>query len=271
MRSSVSVTLHIYVLVPFLDQLRVLRAVLHSLPFEQLLPLSFSSNAVKNSGEDQTQAKEPSGGYLVAVHYARQTDAEKNACGHNQREHDGTEIFDRVVNQKLSNRTRDGKQEKVQVDFGVILDKLDRGVQLLRVNKRDKRKNSRKGARRKHKFDHAKIRVSLKHSTLKLTCKAVKEEKKKEQHDPSPSCPTQILSEVIVIKVERQIVRRRHEHGNTDSNHESYDVVVLRIGFVTEYFPHEHHRSQFEGLEKCCCWEGYVTERFVLAPAGKHV
>ena len=233
MRSSVSVTLHIYVLVPFLDQLRVLRAVLHSLPFEQLLPLSFSSNAVKNSGEDQTQAKEPSGGYLVAVHYARQTDAEKNACGHNQREHDGTEIFDRVVNQKLSNRTRDGKQEKVQVDFGVILDKLDRGVQLLRVNKRDKRKNSRKGARRKHKFDHAKIRVSLKHSTLELARKAVKEQKEKEKHDPGPSCPAQILSQVIVIEVKRQIVRGRHEHGNTDSNHESYDVVVLRIALVS--------------------------------------
>ena len=148
---------------------------------------------------------------------------------------------------------------------------LDGRVKLRRVNQSDKGKDSRKGAGRKHEFHHTEVGVPLKHSALKLARKTVKEEEQKEKHDARPRCSTFIFSQVIVLKAEPQIVGRRHKHGDSHSNHERDNVIVLRVALVPQDLAHEHDRCQFERLEQRRCRKRNVSERLVLAPAGKHV
>jgi hypothetical protein len=114
----------------------------------------------------------------------------------------------------------------MQMNLGMLHNKAECGIELLGVKQRDKGQDSRKRRCRKHEFDHGQISVSLEHATLELTGKAVKKEKKKEQHDAGPRC-TDFIAQVIVSK--SQVVRRCHKHCDTHTNHQGYNVVILGI------------------------------------------
>ena len=66
----------------------------------------------------------------------------------------------------------------------------------------------------------------IKYITTYLTSEAVEEQEEEQQHY---ACPfgTRLLS--IHIKVERQFIRRRHEHGNANTDKNCHNVVILRI------------------------------------------
>jgi hypothetical protein len=128
--------------------------------------------------------------------------------------------------QELSDSRAHGKEQEMQMNLGMLHDKAECGIKLLGVKQRDKGQDRRKGRCRKHELHHGQITVPLEHTTLELTGKAVKEEKKKEQHDTGPRC-TDFITQVVVSKP--QIVRRCHKHCDTHTNHQGYYVVVLWV------------------------------------------
>lgn len=102
--------LHIDMFMPFLHQFVVFGIVFHSLPLEELLPLSFSFYSVQYGSHDQTQPKESRSRYLVTIQNARERNAQENTRRHDECKDHGSEILDCIINEKLSNGGANGKQ-----------------------------------------------------------------------------------------------------------------------------------------------------------------
>ena len=65
----------------------------------------------------------------------------------------------------------------------------------------------------------------IKNSTY-LTSKTIEEQKEEQEHN---ACPFGARLFSIHIKVKCQFIRRRHEHGNTNTDENCHNVVILRI------------------------------------------
>lgn len=59
-----------------------------------------------------------------------------------------------------------------------------------------------------------------------LASETVKEQEENEEHNPSPLCASVFA---INIKVKCQFIGRGHEHGNTSSNEDCNNVIILGI------------------------------------------
>ena len=162
----------------------------------------------------------------MAVQDTRKRNTEKNSGRHDECKDDRAKVLDGVKDEQLSNGGANRKQEKMQMDFVVFLDELECGVQFLRVNQCDKRQDCRKGRSREHELHHGEIAVTLEHAALELAGETIEKEKEEEQHDSRKSRVGFFSPRVVS---EAEVFRRRHEHGDADSNHQSHKVVVLRI------------------------------------------
>ena len=149
--------------------------------------------------------------------------------------------------QELPDSRAHGKEQKMQMNLGMLHDKAECRIELLGVKQRDKGQDSRKGRCCKHEFHHGQISVPLEHTTLELTGKAVKEEKEKEQHDAGPR-GTDFFAEVVISK--SQIVRRCHKHCDANTNHQGYNVVILRV-----CKSNEERECHIKGRERMRYWQ----------------
>ena len=241
---------------PFLDELDLLLAFLpHALPFDQLPALCLLFDPIAHGRYHHHQPEKARRRDLVLVQRHRERDANKDARGHDNGEDDGAKILDGVEDEELSDRGADREEEEVDLDLRVATDEGEGRPEHAVMEQSDQRQRGGEGRGREHQLDHGKVAVSLEHATLPLgidetmrctsdvfrltrkvcmtlalwtylTSETVEEQKQEKQQDPGP-LGTTFFS--VDIRVERQVVGGRHEHGNSDPGENRHKVVILGI------------------------------------------
>mmetsp|Transcript_38383 Transcript_38383/g.89236 ORF Transcript_38383/g.89236 Transcript_38383/m.89236 type:complete len:161 (+) Transcript_38383:348-830(+) len=152
---------------------RLSHLVAHSPPFDQLLSFGLTFQAVDYGPEHEQEAEHSLLIDLVVIEDARDGDAEQNPGGHNQREDNGSEIFDGVENEKLTHRRAHRKQKKMQMYLWMAAEKLKCAAKLVVVDERYERQDRREGRGREEQLDHAQTAMMLKHSGLPVAGEGV--------------------------------------------------------------------------------------------------
>ena len=115
----------------------------------------------------------------------------------------------------------------MQVYLGMLVNEFQRRRELVGVYQRDSGQHRRVGARREHKFDHRQVHVALEHARLELAREGIEEQEQAEQHDPRPLGTIGESAQVILAPID--VIRRRHEQGDSDPNEKCDDVVISRV------------------------------------------
>ena len=160
--------------------------IVHSLPTNKLLSLSLLFDSVKRSTNHQCQTQISREGNWVPVQYTRESNAEHDACGHDERKNHGSKVLNGIKNEELAYRTADAKHEEVQMNFRMLHDKGQGGPQLMRVYQSNETQHCGEGTGGEHEFDDAEIEVAVEESRLELARERIKKEKETKEHDSRP-------------------------------------------------------------------------------------